>query len=107
MRFLDGAHCSATPQVQVRSDQSGSSAGYGTCRIVRGALAQNPRRSPEVRRTSTQAPSEKAEATSMQLRSILKACSAPADMAIPVIRSEEHTSELQSLMRISYAVFCL
>src|SRR3546814_8635495 len=25
----------------------------------------------------------------------------------PVRRSEEHTSELQSLMRISYAVFCL
>src|SRR3546814_3024268 len=25
----------------------------------------------------------------------------------PAIRSEEHTSELQSLMRISYAVFCL
>src|SRR3546814_8099845 len=27
--------------------------------------------------------------------------------AISVARSEEHTSELQSLMRISYAVFCL
>src|SRR3546814_2126461 len=26
---------------------------------------------------------------------------------ITVLRSEEHTSELQSLMRISYAVFCL
>src|SRR3546814_8940742 len=25
----------------------------------------------------------------------------------PALRSEEHTSELQSLMRISYAVFCL
>src|SRR3546814_3451566 len=25
----------------------------------------------------------------------------------PIPRSEEHTSELQSLMRISYAVFCL
>src|SRR3546814_1644796 len=25
----------------------------------------------------------------------------------PAARSEEHTSELQSLMRISYAVFCL
>src|SRR3546814_15379626 len=25
----------------------------------------------------------------------------------PPVRSEEHTSELQSLMRISYAVFCL
>src|SRR3546814_2378931 len=26
---------------------------------------------------------------------------------VQVVRSEEHTSELQSLMRISYAVFCL
>src|SRR3546814_6888175 len=26
---------------------------------------------------------------------------------VTVLRSEEHTSELQSLMRISYAVFCL
>src|SRR3546814_8703850 len=29
------------------------------------------------------------------------------DGEISFIRSEEHTSELQSLMRISYAVFCL
>src|SRR3546814_6452436 len=28
-------------------------------------------------------------------------------MVIALLRSEEHTSELQSLMRISYAVFCL
>src|SRR3546814_1878438 len=28
-------------------------------------------------------------------------------LATPAFRSEEHTSELQSLMRISYAVFCL
>src|SRR3546814_7984856 len=28
-------------------------------------------------------------------------------IATHAIRSEEHTSELQSLMRISYAVFCL
>src|SRR3546814_8057747 len=27
--------------------------------------------------------------------------------ALGPVRSEEHTSELQSLMRISYAVFCL
>src|SRR3546814_5847226 len=27
--------------------------------------------------------------------------------AVGLARSEEHTSELQSLMRISYAVFCL
>src|SRR3546814_1426933 len=32
----------------------------------------------------------------------------PGDgVALHVGRSEEHTSELQSLMRISYAVFCL
>src|SRR3546814_2269214 len=29
------------------------------------------------------------------------------DLGIRTKRSEEHTSELQSLMRISYAVFCL
>src|SRR3546814_4040310 len=29
------------------------------------------------------------------------------DFATAAVRSEEHTSELQSLMRISYAVFCL
>src|SRR3546814_4720908 len=28
-------------------------------------------------------------------------------LTVQTIRSEEHTSELQSLMRISYAVFCL
>src|SRR3546814_5130264 len=31
----------------------------------------------------------------------------PDDVFIQVLRSEEHTSELQSLMRTSYAVFCL
>src|SRR3546814_8983692 len=30
-----------------------------------------------------------------------------ADLNLFLERSEEHTSELQSLMRISYAVFCL
>src|SRR3546814_7036902 len=30
-----------------------------------------------------------------------------AAVAAGVVRSEQHTSELQSLMRISYAVFCL
>src|SRR3546814_3402933 len=29
------------------------------------------------------------------------------ELRMTLVRSEEHTSELQSLMRISYAVFCL
>src|SRR3546814_6805833 len=31
----------------------------------------------------------------------------PSKLGMVVVKSEEHTSELQSLMRISYAVFCL
>src|SRR3546814_4446075 len=31
----------------------------------------------------------------------------PVSATNSIVRSEEHTSELQSLMRISYAVFCL
>src|SRR3546814_5078244 len=51
-------------------------------------------RLPRVRRSRRgQAPSSRASTASAA------ACSAA--------RSEEHTSELQSLMRISYAVFCL
>src|SRR3546814_10273566 len=36
-----------------------------------------------------------------------KACGEPTCGCPSRERSEEHTSELQSLMRISYAVFCL
>src|SRR3546814_6750062 len=39
------------------------------------------------------------------MRGFLAICAAMAALAL--WRSEEHTSELQSLMRISYAVFCL
>src|SRR3546814_1562735 len=39
--------------------------------------------------------------------SILRNIADPACATLLPERSEEHTSELQSLMRISYAVFCL
>src|SRR3546814_5808080 len=40
---------------------------------------------------------------------LLQAGAVDRDLAgvVDQLRSEEHTSELQSLMRISYAVFCL
>src|SRR3546814_5699960 len=44
---------------------------------------------------------------SRQLRQALTNLLQNAVDAIEGRRSEEHTSELQSLMRISYAVFCL
>src|SRR3546814_4767290 len=61
--------------------------GSGGARIVRGG--GDPRRGCLLR-------SEPALALSLV-----------ADDRLPRARSEEHTSELQSLMRISYAVFCL
>src|SRR3546814_1672435 len=47
------------------------------------------------------------EPNTVQLSTLLsiKTGACPEDCAY--CRSEEHTSELQSLMRISYAVFCL
>src|SRR3546814_7190849 len=51
------------------------------------------------RRQSTAAP-----IGGLDLKARKRARQAPRD---PHSRSEEHTSELQSLMRISYAVFCL
>src|SRR3546814_3343302 len=46
-------------------------------------------------------------ANSLQLISSLLSLQAKQAADASVRRSEEHTSELQSLMRISYAVFCL
>src|SRR3546814_8362282 len=42
-----------------------------------------------------------------RLRAPVKVAQQSCLPRIPHVRSEEHTSELQSLMRISYAVFCL
>src|SRR3546814_7455657 len=67
------------------------------------ALAQ-PR---EMRRNSIAArPADHipAEQNSHEPYAFLAGCAPPLGAAP---RSEEHTSELQSLMRISYAVFCL
>src|SRR3546814_2354494 len=44
--------------------------------------------------------------SAVSLSLIMNLFSEPAERA-KAMRSEEHTSELQSLMRISYAVFCL
>src|SRR3546814_3604060 len=76
------------------------------------------RRPPRSTRTDTLFPyttlfrSLSSDAWGVGCSSSRRPVSAPlrtADMVVagPVKRSEEHTSELQSLMRISYAVFCL
>src|SRR3546814_4684415 len=63
---------------------------YYARRTANSAAASCPRGSPAGARGSHRAPLRAAPPTSSR-----------------PFRSEEHTSELQSLMRISYAVFCL
>src|SRR3546814_9121938 len=50
---------------------------------------------------------DRAVSVSRRLIDIGPACECGAGIFFIEPRSEEHTSELQSLMRISYAVFCL
>src|SRR3546814_3957138 len=42
-----------------------------------------------------------------EARDMIDHLARPSDTGAHELRSEEHTSELQSLLRISYAVFCL
>src|SRR3546814_9547035 len=46
-------------------------------------------------------------AMTSRIRCWFRAACCPSARTASRMRSEEHTSELQSLMRISYAVFCL
>src|SRR3546814_5564812 len=67
-------------------------------RSVRGSAGQAPRASRSTLPDSSYPP--------LRCGAGASACPRPvAGRSHP--RSEEHTSELQSLMRISYAVFCL
>src|SRR3546814_5809505 len=71
------------------------------------------RQDPERRRLDAQLAADHlqfAEAFDRRERVIARLAVAGKTAHLPaavVVRSEEHTSELQSLMRISYAVFCL
>src|SRR3546814_1357362 len=71
-----------------RGRRTGAAAGDQAARLDRGDC--------EIRITAGHARPE---------RMAVLLCIGQADQA--ALRSEEHTSELQSLMRISYAVFCL
>src|SRR3546814_1752364 len=57
------------------------------------------------RAAAAQAVLARREKAAMTRPSLVRAISSVG--RAPRLRSEEHTSELQSLMRISYAVFCL
>src|SRR3546814_7128683 len=57
--------------------------------------------------TSSGAPQDERDSLSVSQAVDALSAATRSDAPAVVARSEEHTSELQSLMRISYAVFCL
>src|SRR3546814_9474793 len=80
----------ATPGLALRYSNCETSASPGTASAVSSSTRwDSPARSVTARSTITRPVTSKHRALA------------------GVARSEEHTSELQSLMRISYAVFCL
>src|SRR3546814_8119358 len=70
-----------------------------------GGEPRSCRPAPSPPRAGAAGPPPRAAARSLRVRAV-RACR-PAHPRVRRDRSEEHTSELQSLMRQSYAVFCL
>src|SRR3546814_7183607 len=81
--------------IRPRSDAQGRGGGGGR---QRGTSHRSAASSSSVR-ASTQRRPPSASSSSFQNGALV--------LSQSIRRSEEHTSELQSLMRISYAVFCL
>src|SRR3546814_4224339 len=75
--------------------------GVAACRFGRGRFARGPAGDPEAAKCGDDRDSCRTAKKAL----IVHHRSSPEIMGAG--RSEEHTSELQSLMRISYAVFCL
>src|SRR3546814_8291698 len=62
---------------------------------------------PKCTTSMTEAGTDQLSYRAARLRNTINTVKAYSIGACKPVRSEEHTSELQSLMRISYAVFCL
>src|SRR3546814_7387586 len=72
-----------------------------------GAGKQQPAQGKQASTRQKQPRAVKAKAETDELRNETVQDTAAVEKSKKQQRSEEHTSELQSLMRISYAVFCL
>src|SRR3546814_8358256 len=75
--------------------------------LVRSARMECRRPRPMVRRVGRRRTARRHGAADARTRHFELRDAPPPDPRLQADRSEEHTSELQSLMRISYAVFCL
>src|SRR3546814_6626984 len=95
--------------LRLRDEAPRQAAGRALAGLLRGEhldlrLRANPRGVRDPRGRESRADHHRAERLHRCRQANRRA---DADARVPAVRSEEHTSELQSLMRISYAVFCL
>src|SRR3546814_2010232 len=114
MRISDWSSdvCSSDLAVAVavrREARLGDVQHFGKLRLgARGRLAAEPRRAAVGRHSYNHIDASRCQRGLLAARPFRPG--GPGDFvraAVRQFRSEEHTSELQSLMRISYAVFCL
>src|SRR3546814_2453459 len=81
--------------------------GIASCQVVSASIPNSARIAESAkRRMQAQARTEARKLTDDAVMSLRVSRTRPVHTRV-AWRSEEHTSELQSLMRISYAVFCL
>src|SRR3546814_3929648 len=76
-------------------------------RSVVGLAVHHPCGQQHHRRSNTLRPDDGGESAVLVLAKFVHGIRSHLHVVVGGLRSEEHTSELQSLMRISYAVFCL
>src|SRR3546814_10424452 len=99
MRISDWSSDVCSSDLQGRN--AGQGAGRSGCQAAPGRTARGDPRAvaPE--------PQRRPAAARLDVRNGRTQGEAARSARWPRLRSEEHTSELQSLMRISYAVLCL
>src|SRR3546814_872198 len=97
LRASDGVPCA-------EGEKATNIGWYAVCDTARGRFGARKEVTNEIVVAFTGMP-EQEVAGSIWRRTVFAVGKYPT--VASVIRSEEHTSELQSLMRISYAVFCL
>src|SRR3546814_6649084 len=104
MRISDWSSDVCSSDLWAAASRQGSILGAKTCGATSRNCAGNRRRRSTITHVASPMPAEAGRSTRAIISRGLRRSRPPSPTGR---RSEEHTSELQSLMRISYAVFCL